>query len=100
MITFVRSATIVPGKQLEAITWSKEIAELVGEVIGVEVRVMTPIASGNYLQVAWVAQYENLAAVEEANSKMLASEAFAAKIQSAAGLFTGENTQDTMWREV
>ena len=57
-------------------------------------------SGGNFLDIAWVANYDNLAAVEEANGKMLADPRFIEKIATGGELFqAGGNNQDRMWRE-
>jgi hypothetical protein len=44
MITFVRTATIAPGKVVEALTFAHQIAKLVEKITGLKVGVSMPLA--------------------------------------------------------
>ena len=99
MITFVRRLTAVPGKPAEAVAFAVEIAQAASNIIGKEVKVLLPIG-GNFSEIAWVAQYENLAELEEANAKVLQDEGYLRLAGKAAGLFVDGSGYDRIWRDL
>ena len=53
MITYVRTASIAPGKTTEALAFAHNIAKLVDKLTGVKVGVSMPVG-GNPFRIAWV----------------------------------------------
>ncbi len=99
MITFLRRSTAVAGKQMDATAFAMEIAGVVSRVVGKEVKVLLPIG-GNFSEIAWVVQYDNLAELEEANAKVLQDESYHGALGKAAGLFVDGSGYDHIWRDV
>jgi hypothetical protein len=99
MITFVRTATIAPGKTVEALGFARQIAELVEKITGVKVSVSMPVA-GNPFRIAWVAAEPDLGAVESNTNKLLSNPEYMKLSESAASLFLPGSAHDEMWRSV
>ena len=72
MITFVRTATIAPGKVGEALAFAHQIAKLVDKITGLKVGVSMPV-SGNPFRIAWVAAEPDLASLEANTNKLLSN---------------------------
>src|SRR5580698_8077315 len=53
MITFVRTATIAPGKLVEAMGFAHQVGQHVEKITGLKVVVATPVG-GNPFRIAWV----------------------------------------------
>jgi hypothetical protein len=99
MITFVRTATIAPGKVVEALTFAHQIAKLVEKITGLKVGVSMPIG-GNPFRIAWVAAQPDLAAVEANNNKLLSDPEYMKLSEGSASLFLPGSAHDEMWRSV
>jgi hypothetical protein len=99
MITFVRTATIAPGKLGEAMGFAHEIAQLVEKITGLRVGVSMPV-SGNPFRIAWVAAETDLAAVELNTNKLLSDPNYMKLVESGASLFLPGSVHDEMWRSV
>jgi hypothetical protein len=99
MITFVRTATIAPGKVVEALTFAHQIAKLVEKITGLKVGVSMPVG-GNPFRIAWVAAQPDLAAVEANNNKLLSDPEYMKLTEGSASLFLPGSAHDQMWRSV
>jgi len=99
MITFVRTATIAPGKVADALTFAHQIAKLVEKITGLKVGVSMPIG-GNPFRIAWVAAQPDLAAVEANNNKLLSDPEYMKLSEGSASLFLPGSAHDEMWRSV
>jgi hypothetical protein len=99
MITFVRTATIAPGKVVEALTFAHQIAKLVEKITGLKVGVSMPVG-GNPFRIAWVAAQPDLAAVEANNNKLLSDPEYMKLTKGSASLFLPGSAHDEMWRSV
>jgi hypothetical protein len=99
MITFVRTATIAPGKVGEALAFAHQIAKLVDKITGLKVGVSMPV-SGNPFRIAWVAAEPDLAAVEANTNKLLSNPEYMKMSEGGASLFLPGSAHDEMWRSV
>jgi len=99
MITFVRTATIAPGKVADALAFAHQIAKLVEKITGLKVAVTMPIG-GNPFRIAWVAAQPDLAAVEANNNKLLSDPEYMKLSEGSASLFLPGSAHDEMWRSV
>lgn len=99
MITFVRTATIAPGKVAEALAFAHQIANLVEKISGLKVGVSMPV-SGNPFRIAWVAAEPDLASVEANTNKLLSNPEYMKLSESGASLFLPGSAHDEMWRSV
>jgi hypothetical protein len=99
MITYVRTASIAPGKTGEALAFAQEIAKLVEKVTGVKVGVNVPVG-GNPFRIAWVTSQPDLASVEATWVKLMASADYVKMVEGSAGYFLPGSAHDEMWRSV
>ncbi len=99
MITFVRTASIAPGKVGEAIGFAHQSAEFLKAKYGVETGVSMPIG-GNPFRIAWVSMHASLAAFEERSSKMMSDPEYLALVATAAGIFLPGSAHDELWRGI
>jgi hypothetical protein len=99
MILFARTASIAPGKNAEAMTFAQEICGYVKEVVGVDVALYTPIG-GNPLRIGWLADYDNLQALDDAFEKLAGDSGYNDRIQEAGSLFIAGSLEDTIWKSV
>ena len=99
MITFYRSATILPGKTPQAIAFAKKIAEYVKKSTGLDLHVGVPIG-GNPSRIGWSASYESLAALEAQQTKMTSDAKYWEMVNKSADLFAPGSLHDEMWRSI
>jgi hypothetical protein len=99
MITYVRTASIAPGKVVEAMAFAHEIAKMVEKITGVKVGVNVPIG-GNPFRIAWVAAEPDLASVEATWAKLMASADYMKMAEGSADYFLPGSAHDEMWRSV
>jgi hypothetical protein len=97
MITFVRTATIAPGKLVEAMGFAHQVGQHVEKITGLKVVVATPVG-GNPFRIAWVTAQANLAAVEANNDKLLGDVEYMRLVESSGPLFLPGSAHDEMWR--
>jgi hypothetical protein len=97
MITFVRTATALPGKTSDLMAFAKESVKVIKQAIGVDVSVNTAIG-GAVGTVGWVSVYENLAQLEEKSAKLMADAEYGALLKRAEGVVLPGSTQDRLWR--
>ena len=99
MITFVRTATMTPGKMHEAMTFAHQVAQLSEKITGIKVGVSVPIA-GNPFRVAWTSAIPDLGAVKSARNKLRSDKEYAELVESAAPYFLPGTVHDEMWQGV
>jgi hypothetical protein len=99
MITYVRTANVAPGKTVEALAFAHEIAKLVEKVASVKVGVSVPVG-GNPFRIAWVTSQPDLASVEAAWAKLMASADYMKISEGGAEYFLPGSAHDEMWRSV
>jgi len=99
MITFVRSATALPGKIGEAVVWAKEVSTIVERVTGKKLMISTTFG-GAIGGIAWVTQYDNAGQAEDAMSKLTADREYLGALSKAQNLFVPGSGHDQMWKHV
>jgi hypothetical protein len=99
MITFVRTASIAPGKFVEATTYAHEVAKLVEKITDLKVGVSMPVG-GNPFRIAWVVALPDLAAVEANMGKLLSNPEYVKLTESSASYFLPGSVHDEMWRSM
>ena len=88
MITLVRTATIMPGKQVEARGWASEVGGLVSRITGNTCRVGTRIG-GNPNDICWILQTDSLGQLEEQMAKWVSNAEFQAATKHTDLLMPG-----------
>ena len=99
MIRFTRTACIAPGKLADALAFAGKIAQHIKSTTGVPVEVMMPVG-GNPMRIVWTGTYDNLAAMEAQQAKLMADKAYLKLLGEAGPLFLGGATHDDVWRTV
>jgi hypothetical protein len=99
MITFVRSASIAPGKTGEAIAFGQQIGRHIKERYGISVELLMPVG-GNPYRIAWRAQYQSLAQWEDLAPKLLADAEYMGMIAKNSATFLPGSVRDELWRTI
>jgi hypothetical protein len=97
MIHFQRSGSIAPGKTPAALSFAREVAAYIKAKTGYEVKIGMPIG-GNPNRISWFVQYENLAALEDTQGKLLQDQKYMELITAAAVNFIAGSMHDDIWR--
>jgi hypothetical protein len=97
VIRWTRTARIASGKWPEVMTWAEEIAECVSQVTGVKVQLFVQVG-GPVGTLEWASDYDNMAAMEGAATKVNADATYV-KLAKSAGEFLVEGSgHDTIMR--
>ena len=99
MIRFVRSASIAPGKFADSVAFAKQISEFIKRQFGIQVEVMMPVG-GNPQRIAWRAEYENLAALDAAQTRMLTDREYLDLVAKGSNNFIAGSVNDVIWRTI
>ena len=100
MIYNVRSGEILDGKMAAAMEFAVKVASYVNaNYPGLNVQVLRNV-SGLVNQVHWVASYESLAALEEANAEINADPGYQEIVATAEGLFAASTHVIRTYRTV
>ena len=97
MISFNRTASIVPGKTAAALGFAREIATYMKNTYDVDLEVMLPIG-GNPQRVAWSARYKDLAAFDAVAARLLPDAKYWEIVGKASDCFIAGATRDSIWR--
>ena len=97
MIRFQRSLRIAQNKDLQAITWSKEItAFLNGKYSDTNVQVFTH-RFGVIDTIAWQLDLDSLASLDKYQKTLNADEEYLVRVNQTAGLFMEGTVFDTVF---
>jgi hypothetical protein len=99
MITFIRTAQAIPGKAGDAIAWGKEIAAIVNRVTGKEM-VVSVALGGLTSELAWIAQFDTAAQIEEALTKLMADSDYINALTKVHHLFVPGTGRDHFYKQV
>lgn len=99
MIAFNRTASIAPGKTAAALGFAHEIASYMKRAYDVKLEVLMPIG-GNPQRITWSARYQDLAALDAVNSKILADKEYMALASKGSENFLPGSLRDSIWRTV
>ena len=99
MIAFNRTAAIAPGKTAAAVGFAHEIASYMKRAYDVKLEVLMPIG-GNPQRITWSARYQDLAALDAVNSKILADKEYMALAGKGSENFLPGSLRDSIWRTV
>ena len=99
MIRFVRTSSIAPGKLGNALAFARQISEYVGKQYGVEMQLMMPVG-GNPHRIAWRAEYANLGAMEEHQSKLMVDPKYIEILAKGGENFIAGSINDAIWRVI
>jgi hypothetical protein len=97
VIYFLRSATIAPGKMANAMSFAREISEYLKAKTGISVTIGMPIG-GQANRIGWFVEYENLAQLDENQTKLLKDSEYLAIVARGGENFVAGSLQDFIWR--
>lgn len=96
MITFIRTASIAPGKAPGAVAFGLEVVKLVKQSHNVTLHMNRPIA-GNPNRLAWTMTLASLAEFETATNAILVDPKYQELLATAAELFVADTIHDEVW---
>jgi L-ascorbate metabolism protein UlaG (beta-lactamase superfamily) len=99
VITFIRSASIAPGKTGDEIAFANQIGKHIKENYGTTVELLVPVG-GNPNRIAWHAHYESLAQLEALAAKLLADTEYMGIIAKNSATFLPGSVHDEIWRTI
>ena len=99
MITFVRTASILPGKRTKAMAWALEVAALAKATHGAPTYISRPVG-GNPNRIRLTTQHESLAAFEAGMATLSSHPKYLELLASGPDLFLSESVFDEMWQDV
>mgnify|MGYP000857569862 CR=1 FL=1 len=97
MIAFSRSAVIAPGRTAPALAYARELAKIVHGKTGIDVQIAVPIG-GNPSRVCFLAQYEDLAALERAQAQLMSDPGYLDAVAKGGDNFVAGSLHDEIWR--
>ncbi len=99
MITFQRTACLLPGKTSQAVAFAHEISAYLKDAYGQALTVSVPIG-GNPARIAWSASYPDMAAVEAFSAKTLADKRYQDIVAQTVDIFIPGSLEDAFWRSI
>jgi hypothetical protein len=99
MIAFVRTVCVRPGKQMEAMSFAREIAAYFKGTYEMDMEVLRPVG-GNPHRISWSTRYADLAALDAFSTKMLGDQKYWQLVNGAADCFIAGATRDSIWQTV
>lgn len=97
MIYYLRSVTVAPGKNAGAMAFAREVAEYIKNKTGITVKVGMPVG-GHASRIGWFVEYENLAQLDETQTKLLMDSDYAERVAKGADNFVAGSLEDSIWR--
>jgi len=101
MIITTLSFMVAPGKNHEAMEYFHQIVREAKKLVGTEIRVLTQLG-GPMGHVVLSSQYDNLAAWDQARTKISGDTAFQKMVTAAGkdGLFIPGSITSSIWQQV
>ena len=97
MITFNRIAAIQAGKAGPAMAWAHEICAYLKDGYGMSVDMAVPVG-GNPSRIAWTVRYDNMAAMETAQDRMLMDARYQQIVARGGDFLISGATRDSLWK--
>ena len=97
MIYFLRSAAVAPGKTASALSYARDIAEYVRTKTGRKVTIGVPVG-GQASRIGWFVEYDNLAELEDVQTKLLQDSEYLAIVTKGGENFVAGSMHDDIWR--
>ncbi len=99
MITFVRTAVIMPGKLPDAMTFNQQVTKLLRDKFDLDVHASTPVG-GNPHRMAWTTSYSSLAEFDAMSIKINADADYQKLIAAHVSTVVPGSVHDELWRSV
>jgi hypothetical protein len=97
VIYYLRSAAIAQGKIVGAMSFAREIAKYIETKTGKSVSIGTPVG-GQANRIGWFVEYENLASLDEIQTKLLQDPEYLAMVAKGGENFIAGSLHDEIWR--
>jgi hypothetical protein len=97
MITLIRTATIMPGKTVEARAWASEVGGVVSRITDNTCRVGMRIG-GNVNDICWILQTDSLGQLEGQMAKWVSNAEFQAAAKRTEGLLVPGSVNDQIFQ--
>ncbi len=97
MISFMRTASIAPGKTAEALAFAHQITKFLDQKYTMKIAICLPVG-GNPHRLGWHTMYASLADLETTMTKIMADPEYLAMIAAAAPNLLPGSTFDDIWR--
>ncbi|HYA65630.1 MAG TPA: hypothetical protein VEE84_03025 [Burkholderiaceae bacterium] len=99
MITFTKTANTDGARFEAALVYAREIAAHGKTLTGIDTRIEMPIGGPSY-RLRWVSQYQSLAALERAITKLLSDRKYMDMAAKAPNYFVPGSATDEVWTSV
>jgi hypothetical protein len=99
MITFVRTASVAPGKLADAIAFNQQVTKLAKDKYFLDVHASTPIG-GNPGRMAWTTSYPSLAEFDAMSIKLNADADYQKLIAANVATLVPGSVHDELWRRI
>jgi hypothetical protein len=99
MIIFMRTASIAPGKVMDALSFGHTIAKYIADRHGVKAQVFIPIG-GNPNRIGWQVQFAALAEWDDLTVNLLLDPEYAKLIAANSQNLLPGSVHDEFWRQV
>ena len=97
MIFFVRTISIAPGKNADAMAFAHKVTQYVKDKFKRDTHISMPIG-GNPNRIAFAARYKDLAEYEAVSVKSLADKNYMELVSAGADLWIAGSLRDEIWR--
>ena len=99
MIFFVRTISIAPGKNAEAMAFAHKVTKYIKDAFKRDVKISMPIG-GNPNRIAFSSRYADLAEFESAASQMMADADYQKLVAGNAANVIPGSVHDEVWRSL
>jgi hypothetical protein len=97
MIFFVRTISIAPGKNPDAMAFAHKITKYIKDTFKRDIHISMPIG-GNPNRIAFSSRYADLAEFESATTQMMADADYQKLVMGNAANVIPGSTHDEVWR--
>ena len=99
MITITRTASIAPGKMVDAMAFAHQVTRHIKEKHGVALQVLMPIG-GNPSRIAWQSSHDSVAQWETLIGKLLGDKDYMDLVSRNSASFLAGSVHDEIWRQI
>jgi hypothetical protein len=99
VISITRTASIAPGKLVNAVRFAHDVAKLVKDKHAVSIEVLMPVG-GNPGRIAWYWRVDGLAQWELLTGKLMADKKYQDMVAKSSDCFIAGSVHDEIWRSL
>jgi hypothetical protein len=97
MVYYARTATVAQGKLASALSFAREIVELIKNKVGTDVKIGMPVG-GQAGRIAWFVDFKDLAELDQFQTKLFQDPDYLAMVTKAGDNFLAGSLHDEIWR--